>query len=193
MAGYTAISDAGRTIVEFLRRSCIPPVEKPEFIGLCSPDETGGFQVGVCLYDISQDAGTAVDRGEIAVDETHVRAAPSAINLHYMIFTALKSDITMRAQDEHRILGCIFQKLNDSRMISDGLYGNLSDAGQAVNITLENISYEDKLRIWAAYNISPKPALFYKVSALLIDSEKVREVKRVTSADITLRQRRKGQ
>lgn len=189
MAGYTAISDAGRTIVEFLRRNCIPPVEKPEFIGMCNPDEPGNFLVGVCLYDISEDAGTAVSRSEIVVDETHVRAAPSAVCLHYMIFTALKSDIAVRAQDEQRILGRIYQRLNDSRIISEGLQGAMEESGQSLNITLENIAYEDKLKIWAAYSVSPKTALFYKVSAVFIDSEKVREVRRVTTADITLRQK----
>lgn len=189
MAGYMAISDSGRTIVEFLRRNCVPPVEKPEFIGMCSPDEPGNFRLGVCLYDISEDAGTSVNRGEIVVDETHVRAAPSAVNLHYMIFTALKSDISVRAQDEQRILGRVFQTLSDNRVISDRLYGSLAEAGQALNINLENIAYEDKLKIWAAYSVSPKPALFYKASAVFIDSEKIREVRRVTTADITLRQR----
>ncbi len=189
MAGYTAISDAGRTIVEFLRRNCIPPVEKPEYIGMCAPDEPGNFQVGVCLYDISEDAGTAVGRSDIVIDETHVRAAPSAVNLHYMIFTALRSDIAVRAQDEQRILGRIYQRLNDRRVISEGLQGALAEAGQSLNIAMENIPYEDKLKIWAAYSVSPKNALYYKVSAVFIDSERIREVRRVTTADITLRQK----
>lgn len=189
MAGYTAISDSGRTIVDFLRRNCVPPVEKPEFIGMCSPDEPGNFRLGVCLYDISEDAGTSVNRGEIVIDETHVRAAPAAVNLHYMIFTMLKSDISVRAQDEQRILGRVFQKLSDNRVISEQLYGSLAESGQTLNINLENIVYEDKLKIWAAYSVSPKPALFYKVSAVFIDSEKIREVRRVTTADITLQQR----
>ena len=189
MAGYTAISDSSRSIVDFLRRNCVPPVEKPEFIGMCSPDEPGNFRLGVCLYDISEDAGTAVGRNEIVIDETHVRAAPSAVNLHYMIFAALKSDISVRAQDEQRILGRVFQTLSDNRVIVDGLYGSLAESGQSLNINMENIAYEDKLKIWAAYSVSPKAALFYKVSAVFIDSEKIREIRRVTSADITLKQK----
>lgn len=106
-----------------------------------------------------------------------------------MIFTALRSDIAVRAQDEQRILGRIYQRLNDSRVISEGLQGALAEAGQSLNIAMENIPYEDKLKIWAAYSVSPKNALYYKVSAVFIDSERIREVRRVTTADITLRQK----
>ncbi len=189
MAGYTAISDTGRTIVEFLRRNCIPPVEKSELIGLCDPNETGGFIVGVCLYDIEEDADNRASRSDIVIDDTHVKAPPSPINLHYMIFTALKSDIAIRAQDEQRILGRIYQKLADNRIITDCLQGTLADSGEGVNIAFENKPYEDKIKVWTAFNLPPKAALYYKVSTVLMDSERVREVKRVTSADISVRQK----
>lgn len=189
MAGYTAISDTGRTIVEFLRKNCIPPVEKSELIGLCDPNDTGSYIVGVCLYDIEEDADTRASRSDIVIDETHVQSPPSPINLHYMIFTALKSDIAIRAQDEQRILGRIYQKLADNRVITDCLQGSLAESGEQINIAFENKPFEDKIKVWTAYNMPPKPALFYRVTTLLVDSEKIREVKRVTTADISVRQR----
>ncbi|MGN1108348.1 MAG: DUF4255 domain-containing protein [Oscillospiraceae bacterium] len=188
MGSYTAISDAGKTIVEFLRKNCVPPIEKPELIGLCSPDDTGNFILGVCLYDIEENTGLKMGR-DIIVDDTHVKAPPSLLDLHYMIFTALKSDIAVRAPDEQRILGSVYQKLADSRVISDDLAGTLGENSESVNITFENKPYEDKIRIWTAYNLPPKQCLFYKVSGLAVDSELVREVKRVTDADISIRQR----
>ncbi len=58
-----------------------------------------------------------------------------------------------------------------------------------INIGFENKPYEDKIRIWTAFSLPPKQCLFYKVSGLTIDSETVREVRRVTEADISLKQR----
>ncbi|MGN1423801.1 MAG: DUF4255 domain-containing protein [Oscillospiraceae bacterium] len=190
MGSYTAISDAGKTIVELLRRKCVPPIEKPELIGLCSPDDTGNFMLGVCLYDIEERSDMKMGR-DIVIDDAHVKNPPSILDLHYMIFTALKSDIAVRAADEQRILGSVYQKLSDSRIISDGLSGTLADGGESLNITFENKPYEDKIRIWTAFNLPPKQCLFYKVSGLAIESEIIRETRRVTGADISIRQ--KGQ
>ncbi len=179
MGGYTAISDAGKTIVDFLRAKCVPPIEKPELIGLCGPDDMGSFVLGVCLYDIEEKTELRMGR-DIVIDETHVKNPPSALDLHYMIFTALKSDIAVRAADEQRILGSVFQKLADSRII-----GEQAD----INISFENKPYEDKIKIWTAYNLPPKQCLFYRVSGLTIDSEVIREVRRVTEAEISIKQR----
>lgn len=183
MGGYTAISDAGKTIVDFLRAKCVPPIEKPELIGLCAPDDTGNFILGVCLYDIEEKTELRMGR-DIVIDEAHVKNPPSVLDLHYMIFTALKSDIAVRAADEQRILGSVFQKLADSRII-----GEQTDSTDSINISFENKPYEDKIRIWTAYNLPPKQCLFYRVSGLTIDSEIIREVRRVTEAEISVKQR----
>ncbi|MGN0596246.1 MAG: Pvc16 family protein [Ruminiclostridium sp.] len=188
MGSYTAISDAGKTIVDFLRKKCVPPIEKPELIGLCSPDDTGNFILGICLYDIEERTDLKTGR-DIVIDETHVKNPPSLLDLYYMIFTALKSDIAVRAADEQRILGSVFQKLADNRIISEGLAGTLSESSESINITFENKPYEDKIRIWTAYNLPPKQCLFYKVSGIAVESETIRSVKRVTDADISVRQR----
>ncbi len=191
MGSYTAISDAGRTIVDFLRRKCVPPIESPELIGLCSPDCTGNFILGVCLYDIEDTTGLRV-RKDIVIDETHVKNPPSSLDLHYVIFTALKSDASVRAADEQRILGSVFQKLADSRVISSGLAGSLADSSEGVNITFENMTYEDKARVWTTFSTPQKQCLYYKVTGLTIDSEIERTVKRVTDAEISIRQGGRG-
>lgn len=181
MGGYTAISDAGKAIVDFLRGKCVPPVEKPELIGLCGPDDTGSFILGVCLYDIEEKTELRLG-GDIVIDEAHVKNPPSVLDLHYMIFTALKSDAASRAADEQRILGSVFQKLADSRILA-------VRSGGSINIGFENKPYEDKIRIWTAYNLPPKQCLFYRVSGVSIESEVIKEVRRVTEAEISVKQR----
>ncbi len=190
MGNYTVIADAGRSIVEFLRRNCVPPVDKPELIGLCSPDDTGNYSLGVCLYDIDESSELKMAR-DIVIDDTHVRSAPSIINLHYMIFTSLKTDIAMRAIDEQRILGSVYQRLADHRVLTaeDGISGSLLTGGENLNITFENKPYEDKIKVWTAYNQAPKPCLFYKVTAVAVESDLIRTVRRVTEADISIRQK----
>ncbi len=190
MGGYTAISDTGRTIAEFLKRHCVPPVEKPELIGLCSPADAGNYSVCVTLYDIEEDVSAKMSRSDIFIDETHAQPPPSVLNLHYMIYAVLKSDIAVRAADEQRILGSVFQALADNRVISDCLQGTLADSLEPVKISFENLPYEDKVKIWTAFGLPPKTSLFYKVSGVTISSEKIREIKRVSEADIALRQRR---
>ncbi len=192
MGGYTAVSDTGKTLVEFLRKNCVPPVEKPELIGLCSPSDVGNYAVCVSLYDMDEDTTARISRADIMIDETHAQSPPSVLNLHYMIFTALKSDITVRALDEQRILGRVFQSLSDNAVIDTCLQGTLADNFERVNITFENIPYEEKIKVWTAFNLPPKTSLFYKVSGVLVESERIREVKRVVTADITLKQRRRG-
>lgn len=188
MGSYTAISDTGKTIVEFLRQKCVPPVAKSELIGLCSPDDTGNFSLCVCLYDIDESTDMHMGR-DIVVDETHVQAPPSFLNLHYMIYTALKSDINIRAIDEQRILGRVYQAFSDSKMITENLQGTLADNAENVNITFENKPYDEKIKVWTAFNLPPRTSLFYKVNMVMIESTNVKEVKRVTDADITLRQK----
>lgn len=182
MAGYTAISDTSKTLVEFIRHNCVPPVAKPELIGLCSPNETGSFTVGICLYDIEESADLRLTK-EIVVDETHIQSPPFSVNLYYMIFTSLKSDINIRAYDEQRILGRIYQQLADNKIIETSFQGT---SAESFNISLDNKTYEDKIKVWTAYNLPPRAALFYKINAVSIDSTKIREVKRVSSADVTL-------
>lgn len=56
MAGYTAISEVGNSLVELLRREMTPePVSKPELIGLCSPYEPEDFQLTVFLFHCEQE------------------------------------------------------------------------------------------------------------------------------------------
>ncbi len=191
MGGYTAVADTGKTLVEFLRKNCVPPVEKPELIGLCSPSETGNYSVCVSLYDIEDDTAARISRADIMIDETHAKSPPSALNLHYMIFTMLKSDATIKAFDEQRILGKVFQTFSDNAVIDSCLQGTLAENSEKVNITFENIPYEEKIKVWTAFNLPPKTALFYRVNPVMIESERIREIKRVVTADINLRQRRR--
>lgn len=191
MGSFTAISDVGRTLQELLRINCCPSVvDKKENIGVCSPDETGGFSVGIYLYDIEENTEIRT-LPDIMIDESHIKQAPSVLNLSYMIFVSLKSDITSRSIDEQRIIGRIWQIISDNRVVSNEfLCGTFKDAGERIAIELDAKPFDEKVKVWSAFNLPPKTCVFCKVSAVQVESTVVRESRRVTSADISLR--RKG-
>ena len=61
MADYTAIYEAGESIVNYLKSVLTPePIAKSEHIGLCEPQSPGDFQLTVWIYNIQQvrDKGT---------------------------------------------------------------------------------------------------------------------------------------
>lgn len=190
MGKFTIVSDVSKTIRELLHVNCVPtPIASTELIGICSPDDLGGFSVGIHLYDIEENTDMR-SRQDIVIDTESVRQAPSCLNLYYVIFISLKSDPAIRAVDEQLIIGKIHQTLSDNRIVDyKYLQGTLAENNEKLGISLLNMPYEEKLKIWSAFNIPPKTCLFYKTSPIYIESENIKKVRRVVEADIDLKRK----
>jgi hypothetical protein len=189
LGNYLALADVGNSIVKLLRENMVPePVSKPEFIGLCSPAEKSDFQLTLHLYSI-------VENGEfrpvsmVNAGENKLRFPPMSLTLFYLLTAHSSADVKSRANDEQRILGRAIQVLNDNRVLDGSkLIGTLADNNEALEVVFERTTHEEMLKLWSFPSVPYKLSVIYKVSPVFIESTKVREVKRVIDAEITVRQ-----
>lgn len=191
MGSYTAIADAGRSLIELLRREMVPePLAKGEDIGLCSPDEKGGAVLGLYLYDIEENPETK-NQEKIMVDKEHIKNPPTSLNLYYMLFVSSESEIASRAIDEHRIMGRAIQVLNDNNRIgAEYLMGTLKENEEPFDIQGLVLTYEEKEKVYQLFEKRLFTAFFYKAGPVFIESEKIRRVRRITDADIRVGHKR---
>lgn len=183
---YTGIAQVSALLVEVLRSHMVPEiVRQPDQIGLCEPQETGDFMVGVWLYDIQE--CMQLNRHEMVTIDSRRQKYPSVyVNLHYMITARSVSDLKYRADEEVRMLGKILQTMKDTAVLElSGLEG--ADGGEPVcQINLKNLPMEEKQRIYHVPDGCYKTSLFYEVGPVEIASEKERSVRRVTELLYTL-------
>ncbi|NLK38418.1 MAG: DUF4255 domain-containing protein [Epulopiscium sp.] len=191
MGSYTVIADTSKTLVELLRSNLIPePVKKPEDIGLCTPDERGGSILGLYLYDIEENQEVK-NLEKVMLDKEHFKNPPTSINLYYMLFVRSESEVAARAIDEQRIMGRAIQVLNDNTRVSfEDLWGTLKTENEVLDIQNLVLPFEEKAKIFNLFTQKAMLASFYKVGPVFIDSQKVRRIRRVVSADISIQQKR---
>ncbi len=159
MADYTAIVDAGASIVEVLRDNMIPePIPSPDMIGLCSPAETGDLSLGLYLY---------------AIKENREYRAPGvmALSLFYIMTAYSNADYKQRAYDEHYILGRAIQVLKENALV-EGTYlqGSLGQANEVLRVEQFFITPDDMQKIWLFPNVPYRSSVGYIVSPVLIDT-----------------------
>jgi len=178
MGSYTIISQISKKIIDLLCENIIPePIKKTEDIGLCSPDDRGSSILGIYLYNIEENAETkSMER--VFIDKEHYKNPPVSLNLYYMFFVHSKSEIISRAIDEQRILGKVIQVFNDNpRIYIDN---------EVFDVQALYLEYNDKNKILSSFENKSDLVCFYKISPVFIESEKIKVVKRVLSAEISV-------
>ena len=183
MSQYTIISEVSQRILELMKENIVPePIKKFEDIGLCTPDERGSAILGIYLYNIDENAETkSMER--VFIDKEHYKNPPASLNLYYMFFVHSQAEIVSRAVDEQRIMGKVIQVINDNLRL---------DVGDTfVDIQPMFLEYDEKNKILSTFENKTDLVYFYKVSPVIIDSERVRAVKRVKVADISIQQKRR--
>ncbi len=186
---HTAIAEVGNFLVKRLRAYMVPEtLMNPDQIGLCSPEERGDLVLGLYLYDI-RESDEIRDASLIALDASRQRYPSSYLNLYYMVTAYSKGDLKYRAEEEQKLLGRVVQVFASYPTL-DELSGAGETAGAPVvpAIVMQNLSLEDKLRIWTVPNVSYRTSLFYRVGPVEIESERVRKIGRVTSAEFKMEQ-----
>lgn len=154
---YTAIADAGASIIEVLRDSLCPePIISPDLIGLCSPAETGDLQLGLYLYAVKQNREYRMD-GVV-------------LTLHYLLTAYSNADIQQRAYDEDYILGAAIQTMQENSTINSAyLQGSLGSSGEEIRSDLFYLAPEDMQKIWLFPNVPYRTSVGFMVYPIIID------------------------
>ncbi|WP_130861755.1 DUF4255 domain-containing protein [Bacilliculturomica massiliensis] len=193
MSGYSIISDVGNGIVKLLRSQLVPEIIlNSDAVGLCSPDDRGDMVLGVHLYDVKESEEVAGRTPRMRPEGENSQRYPSLfLTLFYMITAYSPSDVKFRASEEQRILGKTMQTLFDFPVLGSEWIGEEGGAAEfPVRVEMLRIDNEEKMKLWNMPNLPYKLSLYYKVYPVEIESQRVREVRRVVDADLTVSERR---
>ncbi len=180
MAGYMKIANTGEGIVELLKEALVPELlNSPDQIGLCSPEDHGDFAVGIWLYDMKEDTDIQM-HDMVDMGQKSQRYPSVYLVLRYMITLYLQSDLKYRAAQEHQIMGRIIQVLKDHAVLdAETLKPAEARTGMNVRIQMQELSIEEKMRIWSFPNVPYKTSLFYTAGPVEIKSARKKAVARV--------------
>lgn len=194
MGNYTVISDIGNAIVSILREHMVPDViMNPESICLCSPDDKGDAVLGVYLYDI-RESEEYRNSGMVSMNISKQRYPSSYLTLNYMITAYSNGDIKFRSSEEQKIIGRVIQILADYQVIDPDTYRPVEQpVGNEINIVLQSLTMEDKLKIWTVPNKAYKLSAFFKVGPVELQSSKELDVQRVVDVAFTVKEQRHGE
>ena len=189
MGKSTSVAEVGTAIVKLLQRELIPDtLQNPDAIGLCSPTDRGDYIVGICLYDIRESEELRVNT-MIARGAEELQYPPSYVNLYYMITVVSNGDIKFRAE-EHKILGRIIQVFSDFPCLDHETLKPTTVRKQLdVEISMQNLTLEDKMRIYTVPNSGYKLSLFYRAAPVEIESTRSRKTSRVLEVDFGLEEK----
>ncbi|MGI5911857.1 MAG: Pvc16 family protein [Syntrophomonadaceae bacterium] len=161
MASYTAIAEAGASIIEVLRDNLTPePIPSPDMIGLCSPAETGDIQLGLYLYSIKQNREYRRDGEPMLV-----------LTLYYLLTAYSNADIQQRSYDENYILGAAIQVLHENSTLGSAyLQGDLGSSGEELRVDQYFLPPEEMQKIWIFPNTPYHTSVGYMVYPVIIDT-----------------------
>lgn len=186
MGKYTAFVDVGKTIIELFKEHLVPePLEKPESIGMCSPNERGNFTVGIHLYDYFENSGFGKLEPRI-LPNGYIQNPPKSYSLCFMISVVSKAEVMIRTAEEARIIGKILQVVADNPVLPpEKMPESLRGNNEQIEIKTLNLKLEDKIRIWSMYNEPYKQSVFIDATPVLIESAVIKTpAKRVRVAGI---------
>lgn len=188
MAGYTVIADISSKLINLLKETMTPePIEKAEKIGIYPPYEKGDYSLGVHLYNVEEN-GEYRPVNMVNIGSNRQKYPPLSLTLYYMITAYSKAEIQSRALDEQKMIGRVMQVLYDNPII-DLEGANISPDGnnEPVRISLNPLEHEMKLKLWNAPDKPYHLSAFYRVSPIFVESNRMKNIKRVTELDINIR------
>ena len=188
MGAYTAIAEAGQSLVQVLWNAIsVDPVlfgliNSESLISLESPaehvDNNDGALLSVYLYRIGEDPYLK-NRQPVEGTGGLLRRAPLSLDLHYLI-TPMLTD----AADRQIVLGKVMQILYDWPSL-DGpdLVGSLATAGDPLRVVLNPVPLSDVALVWQALSIPYMLCVPYTVRVALVESTEQSGGARVVSMD----------
>lgn len=179
---YTGIAESANMLAEILRAEMVPGVVSArDKIALCSPSDRGDCSVGIWLYDI-RECDELRSHSMVTMDAVRQKYPSSFVDLFFMITAYAGGDLPHRAKEEQCILGKILQVLKD--------HATVGENALPCSIVLQNLSMEEKMRIFNVPQRGYQTSLFYEMGPIEIESEKERQVTRVTELQFGVRERK---
>ena len=187
MADFSIISDASASLLRLLRENLCPdPVVFPESIALASPtDKNGDFQLGIYMYDLKE---LTEYRNTTPINGVVTRTKPpKPLSLYYMLFINSKAQMAAGAEVEQRIFGRAIQALMDAGSLSLAEANPyLAPEEESATISLLNLSFEDKTKIWSTLQAPYQLGVYIVVSPVLLSSRAVEKIVRVTEVHMSV-------
>ena len=186
MAEFSILSDVSMTVVRMLREQLCPdPVPSPESIQPASPaDKNADYHLGVFLYDI-REIGEYRRSERVRGAQGQITYPARPLSLHYMLYLNSKAQIASGAEAEQRILGRAMQAILDHAVLPVSKFHLFSgDAEVEPVLSLQNLSFEEKGRIWSALSVPYQISIFFTAAPVLLSSRHEEQVTRVTQVEI---------
>lgn len=184
MSNYTVIADVGEAFAEMLRSRLVPDlIPNRSGVALRSPGDKEDIQLGIFLYDV-RESEEIRRAGMGSVGASRQSYPPIYLNLYYMITAYSKGDIKFRMSQEQKILGAVLQQLHDNSFIEARQFGEKDGDAFHLQIELLRMDMDEKNKIWNFGGVPYKLSLFYKISPVVLDSARTREISRVNSFDV---------
>jgi hypothetical protein len=176
MATYRAIETISDVLVRLLRASydAADFDDQPlTFEAYLRDDFDNPMSMGASLflYRVVVNGTQRMPPGRIRGDGTRERP-PLPLDLHYLV-TVWARDASM----QHRIAGWVMRMFEDTPILPYGVLGavqpDVFHPDESAEITIDDLSNEDLLRIWETLNTSGYAlSIPYLVRSVMIDSER---------------------
>ncbi len=184
MAEFSIIADVSNAVLKLLRENVCPePVQVPEAVMLTSPsDKNSDFQLGIFLYDVKD---YSEYRSSVPTRDKNTLQMPDRpLSLSYMLYLNSKSQMTIGAETEQRIIGRSLQTLMDNPVVNISLahpYQNSDEAN--AGITLLNMPFEEKSKVWSSLSLPYQVGVYFTVSPVMLSSRNTKDFVRVKSLE----------
>lgn len=156
---------------------------------MCSPAEKGDFQLTLYLYNI-EESGEYRRNDMIKLNDGNLMYPPTSFNLYYLMTAYSTAELKSKALDEHKILGRAIQVLNDNAILKgEALHGSLGNDEEEIKIQVKNLTYDEMMRIWNFHDVPYSLSIAYRVGPILIDSKRIKKVKRVVESRIEINEK----
>lgn len=185
MKEYSMIADVSRAIIGIMQKALVPDiVASNDSIGLCSPADRNDVLLGLFLYDIieSDELRRSTTRTNTISDRLNY--PPIYLNLYYMITPYFTGNVKYRMLSEQEALGRLIQQFHDYPLIPADEVAQENENVIDLRVEMLRLDNEEKSKIWTFPNEPYRTSLFYKVSPVVINSSRYRDITRVSEADI---------
>ena len=188
MSDFSVISEVGNAILKLLREKVCPElIQSPEAIRLVSPAEKNAdYQLGLYMYDI-QEPREFQRNDMIRTGANQARYPSRPLTLYFALYVNGKSQMMSDAETELRIMGRVIQVLLDYAVLKGT--GNAEEGEADASVTLLNLSFEDKTKLWSVLSVPYQVAVYFSVSPVVLSSERVYTFTRVVETEYRVDQK----
>lgn len=159
---------------------------QPPAVTAQPPDKLTAGSLGVYLYHVAED-GYLKNSAAYGNDAVPVRLVPMAVSLYYQVSAAGDGEGDQATLKEQLLVGCAAKALHDHPLIDDTTVlvrpapqpplevlkeVGLDGEGNKLRISLQPVTAQEATTYWNSGSLSTRLALYYEVSAVLLEPER---------------------